>query len=192
MPPLVGGAEQSLPAAVRAAIDAVPLMMVSPGPQSEGRLAPISAATADALAAIDGLGLLALEADGSRQRPFKAPAAHEPVVPSAATHVVAVVGADAIDAPLDERFVHRPERVRAVAGSDATICDIELIARVLASPDGGRKHAKGRGFAVLVNKADLAPRPARELAIALRAAGVPRVVLASLHDQADPVRELLS
>ncbi len=192
MPPLIGGGEPAMPAAVRAAIAAGPLTVVSPGRKSKGRLAAISVATADALAAIDGLGLLALEADGSRQRPFKAPADHEPVVPSSATHVIAVVGADAIDAPLDERLVHRPERVRALAGAAATICDIELIARVLASPEGGRKHADGLGFAVLVNKADLAPRPARELAFAVRAAGVPRVVLASLRDQANPVRELFS
>ena len=34
------------------------------------------------------------EADGSRMRPFKAPAAHEPVIPAETTLVVPVVGAD--------------------------------------------------------------------------------------------------
>jgi probable selenium-dependent hydroxylase accessory protein YqeC len=34
------------------------------------------------------------EADGSRMRPFKAPAEHEPVIPEETTLVVPVVGAD--------------------------------------------------------------------------------------------------
>src|SRR5690606_1512350 len=36
-----------------------------------------------------GLGLVCVEADGSRQLPVKAPAAHEPVIPPCATLVVA-------------------------------------------------------------------------------------------------------
>ena len=36
------------------------------------------------------------EADGSRMRPFKAPAAHEPVIPAETTLVVPVVGADKV------------------------------------------------------------------------------------------------
>src|SRR5262249_25524361 len=46
------------------------------------------------------------EADGSRMRPFKAPAGHEPVIPSATTLVVPVVGADVFGQPLDAEHVH--------------------------------------------------------------------------------------
>ena len=52
------------------------------------------------------------EADGSRRRPFKAPARHEPAIPPETTLVVPVVGADVFGAPLDAEHVHRPELVR--------------------------------------------------------------------------------
>ena len=48
-----------------------------------------------------------VEADGSRMRPIKAPAAHEPVIPPDATLVIPVIGIDALDGPLD-KVAHRP------------------------------------------------------------------------------------
>jgi molybdenum cofactor cytidylyltransferase len=191
MPPLVEAEEGALPAAIVAALRAHAVVVASAGDLPQGRLGPMEPATAGAIAALPGLGLLALEADGSKILPFKAPADHEPVVPPAATHVVAVVGVDALDAPLDAEHVHRPERVRAIVGDAPSTCDAALIARVLADPRGGRKHVGARRFAVLVNKADLAPGRALALAEALRAAGVERVVVASLRDAVSPVRAAL-
>jgi molybdenum cofactor cytidylyltransferase len=49
-----------------------------------------------------------VEADGSRMRPIKVPAAHEPVIPSATTLVVPVVGIDALDGRFSQ-VTHRPE-----------------------------------------------------------------------------------
>jgi probable selenium-dependent hydroxylase accessory protein YqeC len=196
MPPIVGADDAALPPLVEAALRSSPVVVASSGTEPQGRLASISVETAEVFAAFDGLGLLALEADGSKMLPFKAPAEGEPVVTPSATHVVTVVGADAIDCPLDERHVHRPERIRALAGpanpADLATCSVELITAVLAHPDGGRKHVGGRRFAVLVNKADLAPSRARDLALVLRDAGIERVVIASLRDEAETVRELLT
>src|SRR5262249_57693730 len=56
------------------------------------------------------------EADGSRMRPFKAPAAHEPVIPVETTLVVPVVSADVFGRPLDSEHVHRPDVVSAPIG----------------------------------------------------------------------------
>ena len=195
MPPLVMAEEARLIEAARLALETQPVVVVTPGSAPQGRFAALSVATVDALARVDGLGLLALEADGSKMRPFKAPADHEPVVPPSATHVVAVVGADAVDAPLDEAHVHRPERVRALledSGLDVAHCGAEVIARVLLHPEGGRRGAEGREFAVLVNKADTHPREAAELARVLMAGGAPRVVVAALRDEGTPVRDVLS
>ena len=194
MPQLIVEREAALAGRVSEALDRDAVVVVATGREPQHRLAPLADATVSALARIDGLGLLALEADGSKMRPFKAPAEHEPVIPSAATHVVAVVGADAIDSPLEEAHVHRPERVRAVLGGEGVApatCTVDAIARVLASPQGGRKHVGGRHFAVLVNKADRDPGGAERLAEALRRAGVPRVVVAALRDEAQPVRAVL-
>ena len=96
------------------------------------------------------------EADGSRMRPFKAPAAHEPVIPAETTLVVLVVGADVFGQPLDAESVHRPELVSALSGAPiGAIITPEIVARVLAHPDGGRKGAPdGARVIVMINKAD--------------------------------------
>jgi len=49
-----------------------------------------------------------VEADGSRRRPIKGTAAHEPVLPTSATLVVAVGNVSALGSPVDEDYVHRP------------------------------------------------------------------------------------
>ena len=108
------------------------------------------------------------EADGSRMRPFKAPAAHEPVIPVETTLVVPVVGADIFGKTLDADHVHRPELVGALSGAPlgAPITP-EMVARVLAHPEGGRKGVPGSArVVVLINKVEaLADRsPARETA----------------------------
>ena len=182
---LLDAADERLDAVIEAAGTAV----LHAGREPKGRWTPATPAAVDALASRSGLGLIAVEADGSKMRPFKAPADHEPVIPASATHVVAVVGLHALDAPLDGDQVHRPERVRALVGPEGK-ATAEVIASVLAHADGGRRHVGERRFAVLVNQADLDPARARELAQAIRAAGVPRVIVASLNDEATPILEV--
>jgi probable selenium-dependent hydroxylase accessory protein YqeC len=190
MPPLITASPAVLAKAVEGALKESPLVVASTGLEPKGRLGAIDAEVVDELAQLGGLGLLALEADGSKLHPFKAPADHEPAVPASATHVVAVVGLDALDAPLDEEHVHRPERVRAIAGERAT-CSADVIAGVLASERGGRKGVEDRRYAVLVNKADLGEERAVALGRTIRDAGVGRVVVAALHDEENPVRAVL-
>jgi molybdenum cofactor cytidylyltransferase len=108
------------------------------------------------------------EADGSRMRPFKAPAAHEPVIPVETTLVVPVVGADVFGQTLDDDHVHRPELISALSGVPiGTPITPEIVARVLAHADGGRKgvpaHAR---VIVVINKVESLPdrKPARETA----------------------------
>jgi molybdenum cofactor cytidylyltransferase len=96
------------------------------------------------------------EADGSRKRPFKAPAPYEPVIPSATTHVVAIVGADVFGKPIDAEHVHRPERIVAIAGVQAgdTVTP-DIVARVLTHPEGGFFHLPPTAdFIPLLNKAE--------------------------------------
>ena len=52
-----------------------------------------------AIAAMPGVDFILNEADGSRMRPFKAPADHEPVVPECTTILVPVAGVDALGRP---------------------------------------------------------------------------------------------
>ena len=123
--------------------------------------------------------LVAVEADGSKGRPFKVPASHEPVLPTGVNVVAAVVGAGVLGRPLDERSVHRPELAAAVAG--ASIGDQvtpELAASVLVSPEGGRKGVlEGSSFVVLISSAARNPEAAEALASACLERGVRRVVV---------------
>jgi molybdenum cofactor cytidylyltransferase len=133
------------------------------------------------------------EADGSRMRPFKAPAGHEPVIPPETTLVVPVVGADVLGAPLDADHVHRPELVAALSGAapGAPITP-EVVARVVAHPAGGRKGAGQARIVVLINKVETLSdrRPARETAERLLGEpAIESVVLAALR-ASDPVLEV--
>jgi probable selenium-dependent hydroxylase accessory protein YqeC len=136
------------------------------------------------------------EADGSRMRPFKAPAAHEPVIPVETTLVVPVVGADVFGKPLDGESVHRPERVSALSGAPlgSTITP-ETVARVLAHRDGGLKGVPaGARVVVVINKAETLadPKPARETAERLlRERTIESVVLTTLRGES-PVLEILA
>jgi molybdenum cofactor cytidylyltransferase len=137
---------------------------------------------------------LLTEADGSRMRPFKAPAAHEPVIPPETTLVVLVAGADILGKPLTADHVHRPELVSALTGAAlGSPITPEIVARVLAHPDGGRKGVPpGARLVALLNKVDgLADRgPARQTAARLLDdPAFDSVVLAAVR-RADPVLEV--
>lgn len=192
MPPLVGvPSDDAVASAVARLSGAGAFVVTGVEEQPRGRLAPLTSGAVAALAATKGIDAVIVEADGSRARAFKAPGEHEPVIPGVATHVVAVVGASVLGRPLDEAYVHRPERVRAMVpeASPAAVCDASLIARVLVHEAGGRKGVEGRPFAVVVNQADTHPDAARAIAEAVRASGVARVLVTALRDAERPVRE---
>ncbi|WP_052317408.1 MULTISPECIES: selenium cofactor biosynthesis protein YqeC [Caldilinea] len=125
-----------------------------------------------------GVAVITVEADGSKMRPVKAPADHEPVLPDATTHLVPVMGMDAIGAALDERKVHRPERVRAALSLPAGATPLltpSMAAHLLCSPAGGAKGLRpSMRFVPLLNKADTPLRLAyaRVVATLLAAQGV--------------------
>ena len=134
------------------------------------------------------------EADGSRMLPFKAPAGHEPVIPVETTLVVPVVGADVFGKGLNADHVHRPELVSALSGAPmgAPITP-EIVARVLAHPEGGRKGVPaGARVVALINKVEslAEQKPARETAeLLLREGAIHSVVLATLRGE-KPVLEV--
>ena len=69
----------------------------------------------DRVFAESGADYIIVEADGSRGRPLKAPADHEPVVPPATTTVVILIGVDAVGKPLAD-VAHRIEQAIAFTG----------------------------------------------------------------------------
>ena len=63
-----------------------------------------------------GIAAITVEADGSKMRPVKAPAAHEPVLPASTTVLAPVMGLDAVGQPIEPSTVHRRELVRPLLG----------------------------------------------------------------------------
>lgn len=181
MPPLV---EAEPGAAVAAAADGLArygaVTLIS-GRGERGRMLGFAPEVVEALGG--PRRIVAVEADGSAHRPFKAPAEHEPVVPAGATDVVVCVGLSVLGRPLDGRWVHRPERVARLAGlCNGMPVTEEAIARVVLHPEGGHKGVppRARLHALLNQPVDL--RRARALAELLVAGGAETVVVAAAHE----------
>lgn len=86
--------------------------------------------------------LTLVKADGARLRWLKAPAPHEPVLPSRFATLIPVVSARAVGKPLDHLVAHRPDRIAELVGArvGATITS-DHVADLIAHPDGGMKYA---------------------------------------------------
>ncbi len=94
--------------------------------------------------------LVVAEADGARRRPLKAHAGYEPVIPPAATLVIAVVGAEAILALATSDIVHRLPLSPFEPGKPITP---EALAEHIESPAGYLKGVPAAArFVPFVNK----------------------------------------
>jgi molybdenum cofactor cytidylyltransferase len=170
------------------------VLVIGPTDPGSGKAEGVSLALFEQLRAwFPGVSILN-EADGSRMRPFKAPAAHEPVIPMETTLVVPVVGADVLGKTLDDDHVHRPELIGALSGAPlGAVITPEIVARVLSHPDGGRKGVppEARVVAVINKVESLADRaPAYETAKRLlEEPAIHAVVLASVRAP-EPVIEV--
>ena len=99
---------------------------------------------------------LLIEADGSRQKPLKAPAVHEPPIPEFTDTVVVVAGLSALGKPLTDEHVHRAEIFSELSGLQQNqIVTPNAIIHMLSHPQGGLKNipAHARCIAFL-NQAD--------------------------------------
>ena len=114
-----------------------------------------------------------VEADGARRRPFTAPAAWEPPIPEASTHVVACIGVAALGCVIAERL-HRPALVAAAAGCSSHECLTPArAATALVSPVGMMKNVPAAArFIVAVVGADPADPRVVELVGELGGVGV--------------------
>jgi molybdenum cofactor cytidylyltransferase len=97
-----------------------------------------------------------IEADGSRQKPLKAPAEHEPVIPKFVDMVVVVAGLSGLGKPMNEENVHRSRIFGELANqkNDAAIMPEDVV-KVLCHPKGGLKNIPSQARRVaLLNQAD--------------------------------------
>lgn len=129
-----------------------------------------------------------VEADGARGLRLKAPADNEPAIPPCADVVCVVANLDAIGRPLDDRTVHRADRVsritRAMPGSMITA---SMIVDVLCHAEGGLKGmpANAQRVAVLTQHHAGAQHPdAARMMSELRERGYSRAVVFSQASRA--------
>jgi len=129
-----------------------------------------------------------IEADGSRRRPVKAPAEHEPPIPNFVDTVVVVVGLSALGKPCTADWVHRPEIYSQRAGLQlGDPISMTAMKNVLCHPHGGLKNIPSRARKVaLLNQADTPDlcRTAEMLAAHLLAK-FDRVIVAALNNKTD-------
>lgn len=99
---------------------------------------------------------LLIEADGSRQKPLKAPAAHEPPIPEFADTVVVVAGLSVLGKPLTDEHVHRAGIFSQLSGlALGSPITPQAIVKTLTHSQGGLKNIPPHARRVaLLNQAD--------------------------------------
>ena len=138
---------------------------------------------AELLARAD-VDVVAVEADGSRMRPVKAPAAHEPVIAPETTVGGIVAGMDALEGALCD-VAHRPKIITTLTNTQPheTLTPATLTT-LLTHPQGGLKSMPADARIVIcLNKVDTNQRQqtAHTVAQHLLATGkIERVVLTQL------------
>ena len=99
---------------------------------------------------------LLIEADGSRQKPLKAWADHEPPIPNFVELIVQVVGLTGMGKPLTDKHIHRAEIFSKLSGlgMGETVTSQALV-QILSHPEGGLKNIPTSARrVVLLNQAD--------------------------------------
>ncbi|MCP4428065.1 MAG: putative selenium-dependent hydroxylase accessory protein YqeC, partial [Chloroflexi bacterium] len=140
-----------------------------------------------------------VEADGSRMRPIKAPASHEPVIPPGTTLVAPTMGIDALDGRIAD-VAHRSELVCSIIGNHCSAnsyLTAEDAATLLTHPQGGLKGAPESARVIpFINKVETAVQLAAARQIAFHilrimddASRIPQVVIGAAKSD-HPVREV--
>ncbi len=126
-------------------------------PAEQGKMTALPPAADPDL--LDGTGRYGfLEADGAKRMPCKVPAEHEPVLLPESDAVLAVAGLSALGRPLREVCFRLEQACALLGAAPETLLTPELLARLLASEQGGRKLVGNRRFSVVLNQADAPAR----------------------------------
>jgi molybdenum cofactor cytidylyltransferase len=148
-----------------------------------------------------GVDVVLVEADGSRMRPFKVPADHEPLIPPETTLLVPVVGIQAVNGRI-ATIAHRPERVVELAQTilaaqpqtvtpDSPLTPM-LIAELLTHSQGGLKNAPVKARVMpFINQVETAEqfKQARQIAALVLHSSAIDSVLIGAAQSAIPVLE---
>jgi probable selenium-dependent hydroxylase accessory protein YqeC len=169
------------------------MLAAGAGLTKDGKVVGLSSETLNAIHRAGLFDSILVEADGARGKPLKAPAPHEPVLPSRAACVVAVVGADVLGSPLTEQYVHRWRLAAEMAGQDpgSVVTGSTILKIVSCYRDLARQAAPDSRFIPAVNKADSRELLGKAREIAGRLSQSMARVLITSTVLGDPVLEVL-
>lgn len=132
---------------------------------------------------------LLVEADGAAGMSLKAHSFHEPVIPSTATLVIALMGLEVLGRPFSKELVFRAEIFQELTGiNDGDSLTPEVISGLFNSGRGPFKGApEGAQRIVFLNKLDLSGDPGKADALAQMmlddpSKGIDGVIMGSLRD----------
>ena len=128
------------------------------GPLEGGKWAALQPAQLDSLESLARSedAWMLVEADGSKCRSLKAPAAWEPVIPEWTSLTLVLVGLSAIGKPLEDEFVHRSDSFAQISGMKmGEPINLDSVLVVLSSAAGGLKGIPARSKKVaMLNQLD--------------------------------------
>jgi molybdenum cofactor cytidylyltransferase len=140
--------------------DAGPVLAYRDLDNALGRLLGFPTHVIDDMARSGRFTRILVEVDGSRRKPLKAPAAHEPAFPVTTDTVVMVAGASGLGRPLDGENVFRADRWSLLTDTDlAQPVTAEALARIVVHADGLARKAPASAQRILfINQADTPDR----------------------------------
>jgi len=162
-----------------------------------GKLKGVLSDLVNELWSLDKVDTIIVEADGAAGRPVKAPREWEPVIPTATTLVVAILGVDGVGRELNEENAFQPEGISKITGIPVgeKLTD-EAMAILMVHPEGLFKGAPSSSRVVaFFNKVDIPKGVAKAKDIARKIFGkkqrqIERVVLGQLKSE-PPVVEVV-
>jgi len=162
-----------------------------------GKLKGVLPDLVNELWSLDKVDIIIVEADGAAGRPVKAPREWEPVIPTATTLVVAILGVDGVGRELNEENAFQPEGISKITGIPVgeKLTD-EAMAILMVHPEGLFKGAPSSSRVVaFFNKVDIPKGVAKAKDIARKIfekkqRQIERVVLGQLKSE-PPVAEVV-
>lgn len=123
---------------------------------SEGKLLGVNPEFLDVIFLKGLFDFILIEGDGSKGRSVKAPADHEPVIPSHTTKLVGLVGMDCLEKNVYEENVHRLEHFcRILDCREGDVIDTEMIGKLIIHKQGLFKASPVQSEKYLIlNKVD--------------------------------------
>lgn len=159
------------------------------GLQDSGKVEGVNTSLANEIFQREEIDYIIVEADGSSGCPVKAPAEHEPVIPSSSTIVVAMLGLESIGAPMGPQIVFRMDRFAELTGTKpGQRITPTVLSRLLLAPEGLFKGAPlASKKIVFLNKRDLSLESAEaeklaDLVLGEKSNRVDQVVIGSIME----------